>query len=913
MQGWHRYWGKSDKDGGFHLLPYHSLDVAAVGHVLLRMRPAWKAALARVAGASERGLAGSVVFFLALHDLGKFAEGFQGLRSDLVERLGRTSKGLANRPRHDAMGNLLWRELWSPKRARPDAVLALRGVDGAEVSSTRAAKRWYPWISAVTGHHGRPPELANHSLLGDHFSLSSPSGSWKDAAEFVGGVHSILRPDGLDLFCEAADIEEYHLARSSWWMAGFAILCDWVGSNRAWFQYEHRALALDDYWERALGLAEKAVASAGLAPRRVRSFGGFGQMFPHIDEPSPLQAAAAEIPLEAGPQLFLIEDLTGSGKTEAALTLAGRLFDAGLADGLYFALPTMATANAMHARVAAVLGELFEPEPAPELVLAHSGPRLEPGPDHRGDGTLEPPDDGGYDRGEESASQFARSWFADNRKKALLADAGVGTIDQALAGVLRSKHSSLRLLGLHQHVLIVDEVHACDHYMNGLLEGLLQVQAAHGGSAILLSATLPLAARERLVSAFHGGLGTGTGRGLGNSYPALIRAGASATEEKGLSARPSSVRRLPVEFLDSFESVASWCEDRARGGSCVAWIRNTVRDALVAYDLLVSRLGADRVQLFHARFPMGDRLGIEQDVVARFGKGAARADREGRIVVATQVLEQSLDVDFDEMVTDIAPIDRIIQRAGRLQRHNRGERAVAALHVFAPPWEESPSSSWPGNDFAGTLAVYARPSDLWLTQRVLRSEGGLDLPARARFLVESVFGEIVDRPTAFDDLRKELEADGADLQRRTMSRHNRIPYELGYTREGAEWRDEELVPTRLGDPSVVIRLVRLQEGELVPWSRSEEMTRPTRWQLGELSVRANQISSGGMKEEKLRKDLIALDAEPPTHVIPVAMEQAGESWMGEAEVVDPRGGQPASVEIVFTEGRGVDFRRAGRT
>jgi len=910
VQGWHRYWGKAYGEDDIHLLAFHSLDVAAVGMTLLIARPEWRAALARVAEAEESGLAEAVTFHLALHDLGKFGNGFQGLKEDVVRRLGRSPTVRANRPRHDTLGDLLWRKLTSPEHDCPDLALDIRGADGTSLTPRRTACRWRPWIAAVTGHHGRPPEVVMTDLLESHFGLESPSGPWKDAADFVGRVRALLRPAGIVLRRDAEEVEEDHLARSSWWLAGFTTLCDWVGSNREWFGLEQQPLDLEVYWERALEQAEHAVSAAGLSPRKPRSFRGFPDLFPHIPEPSPLQRGAAEVPLQPGPQLFLIEDITGSGKTEAALTLVGRLFDAGLADGLYFALPTMATANAMHARVAAVLGRLFESDPPPSLVLAHSGPRLRP---RREEGEVQPPDDGGYDRGESSASQVARSWFTDNRKKALLADAGVGTIDQALTGVLRSKHAPLRLLGLHRHVLVVDEVHACDDYMNEILELLLEVQAAHGGSAVLLSATLPLAARRRLISAFRRGLGSAADHELGDAYPVLVQAGEGETTEIGLPAGGASARRLPVAFFHSFDEVVAWCEERANDGRCVAWIRNTVADAMAAFDALVARVGAERVRLFHARFPMGDRLEIEGEIVERFGKGGSPQGRAGQIVVATQVLEQSLDVDFDEMVTDLAPIDRIIQRAGRLQRHHRPERPPAPLHVLAPPWEEAPTATWLGKDFAGTLAVYQRPSYLWLTQRVLREEGALDLPLRARFLVESVFGETVEKPASFDEQRKELEADGTVYQRRSMAHFNRISFERGYTREGPEWRDDELVPTRLGEPTVILRLVRSLGGELTPWMKIDGVDPSVCWRMGELSVRASQVAGGGVETEDLRKKLAAIEAEPPLHVIPVLMTKSGDSWGGTLEASKAAIGAPARVEVLVTPGRGVELKAARRS
>lgn len=911
MEGWRRYWGKAGPEGDCHLLAYHSLDVAAVGGELLRLRPNWLVEFARVAGLATHGLTETISFLLALHDLGKFGAGFQGLRPDVVRVLGRSPRNLANSPKHDALGRMLWLKLTSPPSSSPcpEALLEVREAEERPLSPRAQRSHLKPWISAVMGHHGRPPppDATEGAALFDHFEMNKVSGPSSDAAGLVKELRTILKPAPLVFLPNTTEGDSGRLLRSSWWLAGFSTLCDWIGSNTKWFPFENdRLIALDEYLDIRRCLAELAVHEVGLAPRRVRSYQGFGAMFPTISTPTPLQRAVDGLPVEEGPQLLLIEDLTGSGKTEAALSWVARLFDAAAADGLYFALPTMATANAMHARVAAAMKSLFHDEPTPSLILAHSGPHLLP----RTPPTEElanQADDGGYEQGEESATQGARSWFSDNRKRALLADAGVGTIDQALVGVLRAKHAPLRLLGLHRHVLVVDEVHACDDYMNNLLELLLEVQASLGGSAVLLSATLSLDARGKLLAAYRRGLGVPTGgEPPGPAYPSLIRTSAEGTDALALGVRDGGARKLPVAFLHSLEAAVGWCEEQAKAGKCVAWIRNTVRDANLAFDELVSRLGAHRVQLFHARFPLGDRLALEQDIVARFGKSGGEEGRQGRIVIATQVLEQSLDVDFDELLTDLAPIDRMIQRAGRLQRHSRANRTTATLHVLAPEDE----LDWMRADlekmYRGTKKVYGRGSRLLRTQRVLREEGAMDLPKRARYLVESVFGPGEDLPPEFDECMEELSAEGDEKHKKAMARFNRINFDQGYTFEGAPWLQDELVPTRLGDPSSVLRLINLRDGQYMPWSSEEALPESIRWRLGEVSVRADQVSAEGPKGEELRQRLREQGMEPPPHVILVVMKEDSSGWEGSA--VKIRGDKEVKVSVHFDRQRGLEFK-----
>lgn len=914
--GFFRYWGKAGEPGDpgrFHPLVFHSLDVAAVGVALAEARPAWIDAFAATAQVERPDLQSAIAFLLALHDFGKFGDGFQRQRIDVARQLGREPSAVANQPRHDTLGYLLWSEVADSNGERHDPAVRLEvaEADGSTPGGRLVKKALLPWVAAVTGHHGRPPEPCDHAsaILGNHFGWRRQDGAWKDALAFVAEARAILKPTVVSRRQSGTQIDESVWKASSWWLAGYATLCDWVGSSTEWFPYRSETGDLRGYWSTAQEQARRAVRAAGLEAPRVRSFGGLTSLFPKIDGPRPLQIAASRVRLGDGPQLLLLEDLTGSGKTEAAFALVARLFDAGKADGFYFALPTLATSNAMFSRVEPVVDRLFEPKPPASFLLAHSGPKLSGRDTGIGVETLERQPGSAYEAGEPTASEVARSWLGDSRKKALLADAGVGTIDQALVGALQAKHNSLRLLGLHHHVLVVDEVHACDEYMNGILMELLRLQAAGGGSAVLLSATLPIDTRSKLVQAFREGLGAQEVAIEGDAYPVLVRADRSDVEVVPVAVVLESEREVKVEFLETSEEAVEWCCAQARAGKCVAWIRNTVREALDAFDRLVTEMGPDCVQLFHSRFPMGDRLEIERDVVRRFGPTSGLRERAGRIVVSTQVMEQSLDLDFDEMVSDLAPIDRLIQRAGRLHRHSRGQRFGPILHVLAPAWNEQPPEGWPGDAFRGSVAVYGRPSALWRTQRILRSERQLRLPAMARPLVEAVYGP--DDSFVPDSLlteHRELNSQGEELRNKAMAEHNKIRLDQGYIRTGTSWVDDEFVPTRLGDPTVTLRLVRAGGGVLEPWSAAADVSSGVRWRLGEVSVRTTLARSGRPADEAaLRARLAELDAEPPSHVVPIEMRAVGEEWYGHA--IAARGADlQAPVTVVFTPGRGLDFR-----
>ncbi len=558
--------------------------------------------------------------------------------------------------------------------------------------------------------------------------------------------------------------------------------------------------------------------------------------------PTPLQAWATEVPLLDTPQLYLLEDVTGAGKTEAALMLAHRLIQGGHADGIYFGLPTMATANAMLPRVQAIASKLYAEDARPSMVLAHGQRGLVAGFSSTVLSASTPEDDPAQ-RDDETASARCAAWLADSTKKALLAQVGVGTIDQAHLAILHAKHQSLRLLGLFRKVLIVDEVHACDPYMQRLLERLLQFHAAASGSAILLSATLPQHMKQALANAFAQGLGAEQAPTLTkHDYPLAVQiAGDSVLLEKPLDTRPEVRRNVALDYLDDLDQVHARIHAELERGRCVCWVRNTVADSVAAWQHFADALGSARVELFHARFAMGDRLAIEQRVVAQYGENSTAAQRAGRLVIATQVVEQSLDVDFDLLVSDLAPIDRIIQRAGRLQRHVRDalgnriegddQRGGARMVVFGPTFSERPAADWYRQVFPSGAYVYPHVGQLWLSARCLQ-RGAFAMPRDGRALVDGVFGDAAQAtiPEALSAASQAVE--GKAWAAVNHAANNALQLDPGYVRgQHINWLDDtdqsdpagfddwagDSAATRLGEATSWVRLARWQNGVLSPW------------------------------------------------------------------------------------------------
>jgi CRISPR-associated endonuclease/helicase Cas3 len=428
---------------------------------------------------------------------------------------------------------------------------------------------------------------------------------------------------------------------------------------------------------RACALASEACAQAGLiraSPVDV----DFRGLFPGYS-PRDVQTVTEGVPLDV-PALIVVEAEMGKGKTEAALSMAARFLARGIGEGVTVALPTMATSNAMFGRVEEVIPRLF-PLQDVQLALAHGRASRDARFQVLVQRALR-----ARDLDNPEASVACARWLL-NKKRILLAQIGVGTIDQALQAALVVRHQFVRMFGLSRNVIIVDEVHAYDAYMEVLLEHLLGWLGALGVPVILLSATLPSERRAALARAWRGPEPLMDGANEKEAiaaddletartrpYPLVTittRAGTTtrSTDEVGPS-RSLLLERAPNAQDDTTNAAVSAARllAAARAGARVVWIRNTVREAQRAFRAVAANAEEVEHTLFHARFRGCDRRRIEASVLERFGKAAPPG---GRVLIATQVVEQSLDLDFDELHTDLAPIDLLFQRAGRLHRHSR--------------------------------------------------------------------------------------------------------------------------------------------------------------------------------------------------------------------------------------------------
>jgi len=895
-----RYWGKAEKDGtGYHLLPYHCLDVAAVGHVLLSQRNDLRKRFATISGLDETICCQWIVLFLGLHDIGKFSESFQNLRPDLREKLqGKQSGNTYYSVRHDSLGNLLWIEsLWH----------SFEAATSASVPDFRnAAEYWqelFQYIAnAFTGHHGEPPRRNGLNDLQLRLSAFFSTEEVTCASQYMHDLQVVLNkeigiipqlPSPINIY------DSNSIPIASWLMAGFAVLCDWIGSNSQWFQFCESVIPLDEYWRNhAIPQAEHAIREAGInaaSPEATAS--PFTNLFPDITEPTPLQRHVIECPIADSPQLFILEDVTGSGKTEAALFLAKRLMAHGLGNGIFMALPTMATSNAMYDRVAKVYRKFFSDDSSPSLVLAH-------GARHLSDTFMRSIADSShaqkqYGTDEDTASAQCASWLSDNRKKALLADAGVGTLDQALLAILPSRFQSLRLFGLAGHILIVDEVHAYDPYMNKLLQTLLSFHAALGGSAILLSATLPNHVRQEFISSFNGGIGMfETPHVKSASYPLATHLTRNDEMlEVPVEATPQRITSVDVKIIADPDDVERMVISAAGQGKCVCWIRNTVQDAIAGFESLREKDASDNLMIFHARFAMGDRLDIETMVKDYFGRESKEKDRNGKILIATQVVEQSLDLDFDLLISDLAPMDLLIQRAGRLHRHKRDEqgnplsydagddrRELPCFVIHGPLPEDNADADWYKAVYPKAAFVYPSHGCLWLTARLLKDKGVLRMPDDARELIEAAYSDKADKLIPAMLRKRDIDAMGKWNAERSLANINELKLEQGYVATPNQWLEDMRTPTRLGDTETTVRLARWDGRELTPWYPHSDFP----WDMSQVNLRsffvhseANHADSELRVAVEILKDTLP-DKGKWSVLVPLSKSD-DEVWRGEAQ------------------------------
>jgi CRISPR-associated endonuclease/helicase Cas3 len=839
-------WAKTGEGSDrWHPLILHLLDVAASADAIMSREPAsTRARMGAVLGLSWEEARPWILLIVACHDLGKASPGFQFKWPRLLERTGLRLPRIADTSINHAfvsqldLRRCLQRLGWSNDLAK--------------------------LVADASGcHHGQraSPTTLDH-LQGNKRAVGDEE--WSEArAQLFKALLGVLQPGNPPTKDTLAG-PDFML------LSGLVSFADWIGSSESHFPFgsPEDCDDLESWFARRSEAAQVALDSIGWLHREpiAHELRPFEVAFGFV--PRPLQSAM-EVALSTieQPSLILVEAPMGEGKTEAAFFAHLELQRRFGHRGLYIALPTKATGNAMFTRTLAFLKEQLSGRSL-DLQLLHGSTALN---DEflllRVHGIYDPIAGGSIRAGE---------WFT-HKKRALLSEYGVGTVDQAIVPILPVRHNFVRLWGLANRVVVFDEIHAYDAYTGTLLLHLVRWLIALGSSVIMLSATLPPAVRRRVAGLFDVQLSEPEA-----PYPRISIFSYGRLQQRNFPSDPA--RRLTLR-LDAVEpdlaAVKAAADVHLMRCGTMLILLNTVQRAQDLYSLIPSgerlvengvcvgkRLADDtEVLLFHARYPAEQRQRREDHAVKVFG---AKSQRHGRkILIATQVAEQSLDLDFDVIITDLAPIDLLLQRAGRLWRHKRAARSVSepVLVVAGLAGEQPPSFGRP----LWWEKVY-REDILLRTWCLLKSRETLSLPDEIDSLVDHVYDELAEVPEPLQERlsRAVVEGDGNAVAHRSQANQAII----GVPDDGS-WNDPArfvlydedqpgvhrtlLARTRLGEDSVIC--IPILANESFEPDATPDLAQAKAWYRRAISVsrkgvvnklRASAVPAGWQKSSLLR-------------------------------------------------------------
>ncbi|MFG3370562.1 CRISPR-associated endonuclease Cas3'' [Streptomyces sp. NPDC048156] len=867
-----RLWGKDHGLPRSYPVICHLLDTAAVfgvlWDVLLSDRVRERIAQSLVLTVTEAH--STLSFWAGLHDLGKITppfqaqvpEAFAAVRSD-------PAYGFAPGAERERALRHEMATHWALAQLLDEA-----GYPGNSRTLRRAVSHQVAQL--LGGHHGcfgtvlKTKELA----LASDYQAGLGSDGW--ARQRRAHFAELRRLTGADAVPERGLPAELAVI-----VTGLVVVADWLASQTEAIKpqlpppgWQADPDALEAHWERARKAAPGLVAQARLGRARFDTT-RFEDMFPFA--PNALQGdLVGRLPRlvrTQGSGLVLVTAPTGDGKTEAALYTASVLGRAAGARGLYFALPTMATADGMYPRVRDYAARALAGERA--LTLLHSMAWLSPAY-NASDTPAEAPAEQAELSADPATATEAGTWLR-GRRRGLLAPLSAGTIDQALGAVLPLRHNALRLFGLSDKVFVVDEAHAYGPWMHQLLTRLLEWLGALRAPVVLLSATLTGRTASSLVDAYRRGAGFLDPSAVEPCYPGWLFADAATGEVSTPRATGSGrPRTLDVDNRQVVWDTTAGTDTPVRAGgrraalrevlqpvteeggtalvccTTVAEAQQTFRDLRAAFPELASREGG--LRLLHSRYPAISRQRITAACESAYGKprspGEIARPRPASILVATQVVEQSLDLDFDLVVSDLAPLAQLLQRAGRGRRHARGPSGRPAwalpenrprLVVLEPVDDDRTQSRTQVPRTWG--AVY----DAGLLQRTARLLGeragsGIAVPDDVQGLVDAVYAEdFVDRleASAQRELRRmdaeRLAGEAAEAHLAAMAGicspadvagdlHRLSRREAGVT--------EELLTTRLGADSGRVLCLYEQSSGAMTLDEAGTLPLPTRGRNG---------------------------------------------------------------------------------
>lgn len=799
--------GKSDPSGGGGWLPLwmHARDTAGI---LRHLAQSWLPQAVRHTLGLEEELLYKLVTFLGMtHDGGKMTVAFQ---SNILRQLPEARERLQA---YLSLPDTFLNRSATPHAMASEAILLELGCP--------------PGVASVIGaHHGKPQQDGLNDFISEQLE-NHPENYWGHGQEAIWRamwqemLDSALQESGFSDVTELPDLT----IPAELLLTGLLTMADWIASNTTYFPLVPVEETGDetDYPARVERAWERLNLTAPWeSPYNSMDAGAFRQQFGF--PPNSLQQAVLEtVDNISVPGLLIIEAQMGVGKTEAALAAAEVFANRCQAGGLFFGLPTQATANGIFDRLMD-WAETQSEDMVHSIRLAHGMAELNAEYRQLFPGRATTEEDANRENDPESGVLVHR-WFQGNRQ-ALLADFVIGTVDQLLMAALKQKHLMLRQLGLAGKVVVVDECHAYDTYMNCYLDRALTWLGRYQVPVILLSATLPARRRAELVNAYLGGRAEEGGWQTSRGYPLLT----------WTDGRQVCQRTVPLTEPGKTVQMAPLTEDRlpallqeklAQGG-CAGVIVNTVRKAQAVAAQLRQTLPEYEVLMFHAQFLMPDRAEKERTLLRRLGKHSTPAERDRLIVVGTQVMEQSLDIDIDFLVTELCPMDLLLQRIGRL--HRRVDRTDRPLPLQTAQCAVLDT----GNESfdAGSKAVYGEWL-LWRTRQLLPQ--AVVLPQDIPQLVQDTYGweEKDVLPQDTDSVRRREEyllKRGKQEQKaaafliqpptehRLRPRRNVLDNWMNGEQKGTEAAARAAV--RDGDPSVeVLLMVRYEDGSVhfLPW------------------------------------------------------------------------------------------------
>lgn len=799
--------GKSDPSGGGGWLPLwmHARDTAGI---LRHLAQSWLPQAVRHTLGLEEELLYKLVTFLGMsHDEGKMTVAFQ---SNILCQLPEA------------------RERLQAHLSLPDTFLNRSATPHAMASEVILLELGCPHgvASIVGAHHGKPQQDGINDFINEQLE-NHPENYWGHGQEAIWRamwqemLDSALQESGFSDVTELPDLT----IPAELLLTGLLTMADWIASNTTYFPLipVEETGRETDYPARVERAWERLNLTAPWeSPYNSMDAGAFRQQFGF--PPNSLQQAVLETADNISvPGLLIIEAQMGVGKTEAALAAAEVFANRCQAGGLFFGLPTQATANGIFDRLRD-WAETQSEEMVHSIRLAHGMAELNEEYRQLFPGRAVTEEDADRENDPESGVLVHR-WFQGNRQ-ALLADFVIGTVDQLLMAALKQKHLMLRQLGLAGKVVVVDECHAYDTYMNCYLDRALTWLGRYQVPVILLSATLPARRRAELVNAYLGGQAAEGGWQTSRGYPLLTWTDGGQVCQRTVPLMEAG-RTVQVTPLTEDRLPALLREKLAQDG-CAGVIVNTVRKAQAVAAQLRQALPEYEVLLFHAQFLMPDRAEKERTLLRRLGKHSTRAERDRLIVVGTQVMEQSLDIDFDFLVTELCPMDLLLQRIGRLHRRvDRTDRPLLLQTAQCAVLDTGDESF-----DTGSKAVYGEWL-LWRTRQLLPQT--VVLPQDIPQLVQDTYGweEKDVLPQDADSVRRQEEY--LTLQRSQQGRAENfaipLPDEfpdfpelnvldnwMNGEQKGTEAAARAAV--RDGDPSVeVLVMVRYEDGSVhfLPW------------------------------------------------------------------------------------------------